>query len=372
MREHPALLTGLRVGSLFSGYGGLDLAVEQVFNARTVWFSEINEPVSRVFARHWPEARNLGDITMIDWSTVEPVDVLFGGFPCQDVSTVGKMAGLAPGTRSGLWANMADAIDRLRPEWVVIENVRGLLSAPAVRATPDAATPQGGDHATPETLADATLRDLEPGFWGLGDESARSLRALGAVLGDLADIGYDAAWYGFPASDVGAPHPRFRVFILARTVVSDAARVGRIPWRGDTRSGESQAGHGRALPPDHRSRAERSRYLASAGGRVGDAVVADRTHLREWGRYAAAVARWEHITEVKAPDPILGHAAQGVRPSPEFVEWLMGLPPGWVTNPAAGLTVNQRLTALGNGVLPLQAVTALRTLLGVFQGAVSR
>ena len=114
----------LRIGSLFSGYGGLDLAVEHVFNARTVWFSEINEPVARVFARHWPGAPNLGDITTIDWRQVEPVDLLIGGFPCQDVSTVGKRAGIAPDTRSGLWAHMAAAIDALQPEWVVIENCR--------------------------------------------------------------------------------------------------------------------------------------------------------------------------------------------------------------------------------------------------------
>ena len=73
----------LHVGSLFSGYGGLDLAVEHVFNAETVWFSEINEPVARVFAHHWPGAHNLGDITTIDWSAVEPVDILCGGFPCR-------------------------------------------------------------------------------------------------------------------------------------------------------------------------------------------------------------------------------------------------------------------------------------------------
>lgn len=125
--------SGLRVGSLFSGYGGLDLAVEHVFNAYTVWFSELNEPVARVFSHHWPAAPNLGDITTIDWSQVEPVDILIGGFPCQDVSTVGKRAGLAPGTRSGLWAHMATAIDLLQPQWVVIENVRGLLSSPATR-----------------------------------------------------------------------------------------------------------------------------------------------------------------------------------------------------------------------------------------------
>ena len=93
----------LRVGSLFSGYGGLDLAIEHALGAEAVWFSEINKPVARIFSHHWPDALNLGDITSIDWQTVEPVDVLCGGFPCQDVSTVGKRAGLAPGTRSGLW-----------------------------------------------------------------------------------------------------------------------------------------------------------------------------------------------------------------------------------------------------------------------------
>lgn len=115
----------LKIGSLFSGYGGLDLAVEHVFNADTVWFSELNEPVATVFANHWPGVPNLGDITTINWHDVEPVDILIGGFPCQDVSTVGKRAGLAPGTRSGLWAHMAEAIDALQPEWIVIENVRG-------------------------------------------------------------------------------------------------------------------------------------------------------------------------------------------------------------------------------------------------------
>jgi DNA (cytosine-5)-methyltransferase 1 len=149
----------LKIGSLFSGYGGLDLAVEHVFNADTVWFSELNEPVARVFSRHWPGVPNLGDITTINWHEVEPVDILIGGFPCQDVSTVGKRAGLAPGTRSGLWAHMAEAIDALQPEWVVIENVRGLLSSPATRPLAE------GDHREPRNPGDATpdgatLREL--------------------------------------------------------------------------------------------------------------------------------------------------------------------------------------------------------------------
>ena len=91
-----------RIGSLFSGYGGLDLTVEHATGGQTVWFSELNTAVTGVFSHHWPTAPNLGDISTIDWATVPPVDVLCGGFPCQDISTVGRGAGLAPGTRSGL------------------------------------------------------------------------------------------------------------------------------------------------------------------------------------------------------------------------------------------------------------------------------
>lgn len=349
----------LKVGSLFSGYGGLDLAVEHVFGARTVWFSEINEPVARVFSLHWPDAPNLGDITMIDWRTVEPVDILCGGFPCQDVSTVGKMAGLAPGTRSGLWANMADAIDRLRPEWVVIENVRGLLSASAIRATPEDATPQGDKRATPDP---STLCHMEPDIWGLGNQPARPLRALGAVLGNLADLGYDARWIGLPASLVGAPHPRFRVFLLARTAVPHPAGLRRgTGWR-EPGSSAGATGNDRALAPGDRPHLERTTWLAEMESRIGDPVEPDRRHLHRWGRYAAGIARWEQVTGRVAPDPALIQESGDPRPAPAFLEWLMGLNPGWVTDTRSGLTANQQMTALGNGVLPLQAGLALRVL----------
>ena len=183
MADQP--LTGsaapLRVGSLFSGYGGLDLAVEEVFGAKTIWFSEINEPVARVFSHHWPDAPNLGDITTINWNTVPPVDILCGGFPCQDVSTVGKMAGLKPGTRSGLWAHMATAIDALQPEWVVIENVRGLLSAPAIRANLEG---DYNEQCNPRDAAPegATPRGVESDPWLLGETATRPLRAAGTVM----------------------------------------------------------------------------------------------------------------------------------------------------------------------------------------------
>ena len=356
----------LRVGSLFSGYGGLDLAVERVFNAETVWFSELNEPVARVFAHHWPDAPNLGDIATIDWREVEPVDILTGGFPCQSVSTVGKRAGLAPGAASGLWSHMATAIEALQPRLVVIENVRGLLSTPAQRTTPEGAdhAQRNPDNAPPEQDAVATLRDLEPDSWHLGDDAARPLRALGAVLGDLVDLRRDARWIGLPASLVGAPHHRFRIFILAHSQdpLPNPAGLGLLPRRRDpgTRAGET--GHDRAVAPGHRSGSTRTRWLTEQERRVRDAVVADRGRLHRWGRYADAIARWEHITGRTAPAPALLNDAAGPRPAPEFVEWLMGLPIGWVTESAYGLTANQQLAALGNGVLPLQAFAALHAL----------
>jgi len=109
------------------------MAVEQVFGGEVAWFSEIDPAASKVLAHRFPGVPNLGDITAVEWDDVPAVDILCGGFPCQDVSAAGKRAGIKDGTRSGLWAVFADAIDALRPRIVVVENVRGLLSATAHR-----------------------------------------------------------------------------------------------------------------------------------------------------------------------------------------------------------------------------------------------
>jgi DNA (cytosine-5)-methyltransferase 1 len=171
-------VTSTTIGSLFSGMGGLDLAVEEVFGARTIWQCEPAKAPATVLEKRFG-VPNLGDITKVDWSTVERPDILCGGFPCQDVSAAGRKQGIEDGTRSGLWSYFADAIDILRPQYAVIENVRGLLSGKAKG-------PQGV-----------------------------SIRAMGRVLGDLADLGYDAKWKTLAAGSVGAPHKRERVFILA-------------------------------------------------------------------------------------------------------------------------------------------------------------
>lgn len=351
----------LRVGSLFSGYGGLDLAVELVFNARTIWFSEIDKSVARIFSHHWPDVPNLGDITTINWHDVEPVDILCGGFPCQDVSTVGKRAGLAPGTRSGLWAQMVKAIEILQPKIVVIENVRGLLSAPAIRPSQEGVFPDVRNSINP-CDATATFRDLEPDPGMLGDEPARPLRALGAVLGDLADLGLHARWIGLPASLVGAPHHRFRIFIVAYRpeVVSNATCFRRVARNRDVIPGESAAWDYRTLASDNRLSPPRTAWLAEQEQRLRIPRTADRDHLQRWGCYADAIARWEYMVARAAPPPATFNDDLGPRPAPQFVEWIMGLPAGWTTDRIHGLTAPNQLAALGNGVLPIQAVHALR------------
>jgi DNA (cytosine-5)-methyltransferase 1 len=181
----------MKIGSLFSGYGGLDLAVTAVTGAEVAWHCEWDDAPSKILEKNFPGIPNYRDVTKVDFKQVEQVDILTGGFPCQDLSLAGKRAGLKDGTRSGLWSEFARAIDTIKPKLVVIENVRGLLSAKA--------------HS-----------DVEPCPWCMGNDGTEpSLRALGAVLGDLADIGYDAKWTGLRAADTGAPHNRFRIFIVA-------------------------------------------------------------------------------------------------------------------------------------------------------------
>ncbi|MEV0269790.1 DNA (cytosine-5-)-methyltransferase [Hamadaea sp. NPDC050747] len=160
----PAQLT---IGSLCTGYGGLDLAVEAVLGAHLVWYADNDPAASRVLAARYPNLPNLGDITTIDWTTVPPVDVLTAGFPCQDISNAGRRAGIT-GSRSSLWTTVAQAIRTLHPAIAFVENVAALRT-----------------------------------------------RGLDTVVGDLAQVGYDTRWLCLRASDIGAPHRRDRMFLLA-------------------------------------------------------------------------------------------------------------------------------------------------------------
>lgn len=117
----------MKFGSLFSGIGGFDLGFERA-GMECAWQCEIDPKASEVLARHWPNVKRFTDVRTITKNNAEPIDLLCGGFPCQDLSIAGKRKGLA-GERSGLWFEFARIIDELEPKWVVIENVPGLLSS---------------------------------------------------------------------------------------------------------------------------------------------------------------------------------------------------------------------------------------------------
>lgn len=352
----------MKIGSLFSGYGGLDLGVQSVLGGTTAWHCDFDTGPTKVLEHHWPDVPNLVDVTKVDWAAVEPVDVITGGSPCQDVSAAGKRAGMRAGTRSGLWASMCDAIDTIRPSLVVWENVRGAYSA-------------------------AADSNVEPCPICVGDSERVHLRALGRVLGDLAELGYDAWWTGVRAADAGAPHSRFRVFVYAWPTAdtygvrrgagveddgsreSDDARSAalaaadssgdRRERRRSARDGSSGPAHDDLAAPDTLSGGRDRGPRTPGRSEVERAAVGGTGSGTQWGSYAPAIDRWERVTGRPAPAPTEPGRTGQPRLSPAFVEWLMGLPAGHVTA-VPGLTRNEQLKLLGNGVVPQQAALATR------------
>ncbi len=166
----------MKVLDLFSGFGGFSLGLERA-GMTTVAFCEIEEYPQKVLKKHWPNVPIYNDVTELTYDRLKSdgitgIDVITGGFPCQDISVAGKQAGIGEGTRSGLWSEVARLIDEIRPKYAIMENVTALISG-------------GG------------------GRW------------FGRVLGDLAEVGYDAEWHCIPASELGAHHHRDRVWIVA-------------------------------------------------------------------------------------------------------------------------------------------------------------
>lgn len=162
----------MKVLDLFSGIGGFSLGLEKA-GFETVAFCEIDKKARMVLSKHWPDVAIFDDVTTLTKEKLDEhgisVDVICGGFPCQDLSVAGKGAGLE-GSRSGLWFEFHRLIKEIRPSWVIVENVSVLRS-----------------------------------------------RGLDRVLRSLAEIGYDAEWHCIPASAVGAPHQRDRIWIVAHS-----------------------------------------------------------------------------------------------------------------------------------------------------------
>ena len=231
-------------GSLFAGIGGIDLGLERA-GMRCVWQVE-NEPyAARVLEKHWPEVKRYGDIRGIDWSEVKRPDLVCGGFPCQPVSLAGK--GLAQEDERWLWPEFRRCLRDLRPRYVLVENVPGLLG-----------------------------------------------RGMGDVLGDLASLGYDAEWESIPAAAVGAPHLRYRVFIVAY----------------------AECVRGRESTGDSGSEAESLRSPvwaeSSSWARSGSANVADASCLHAQRQYNGSRQVQLGRSSWWAVEPDVGRVAHGV------------------------------------------------------------
>jgi DNA (cytosine-5)-methyltransferase 1 len=241
----------MKIGSLCTGYGGLDIAVEAYFNAETIWCAEYDKHASKVIEDRFGYI-NYKDIKEIKWDEVPRVDILTAGYPCQPFSVAGNRKGEEDARH--IWPYIKDAIRTIRPRWVVMENVKGHLS--------------------------------------LGFDQ---------VLSDLASIGYDARWEIIRAAEVGAPHHRRRLFIVAYPTHGSPTHYGKV----------QELGRGFASRSD--------------------------MHLQD-------------------PPQELDNG----RVTTEFVEYMMGLPAGWVTD--IDIPKSQHYKMLGNGVVPQQAYYALQRL----------
>ena len=286
----------MKIGSLCTGYGGLDLAVEAHFNAETIWCAEFDKYASQVIEKRF-NIPNHGDIKSINWAELEPVDILTAGYPCQPFSHAGERKGTDDPRH--IFPYIVKAISTIRPEWIILENVRGHLT--------------------------------------LGFKE---------VLAELTHLGYDVKWGIIRASDAGAPHKRERLFIVAnsnsnarsqsRRTIGSLYRSARaiINWA-------NRNVHGSSIEIVSNSDDEHQphdRQMSQLGRRF--------TSRREMHLQTAPNA----LDQDKLND--------------KFVEYMMGLPAGWVTD--CGLSRAQTLKMLGNGVVPQQAELALEILTNGF------
>jgi DNA (cytosine-5)-methyltransferase 1 len=307
-----------KIGSLCTGYGGLDMAVEAYFNAETVWTSDIDKYASIVIKERIGKP-NLGDLKAIDWTQVEPIDILTAGYPCQPFSTAGSRKGTED--ERHIFPYIMQAIGILRPRVIVLENVRGHLS--------------------------------------LGFKE---------VLQRLAQAGYDARWQIVRASDAGAPHQRAKLFVIAWDSNNSAHRAfSRISQQ---RSTEPTGISSNVITDTHSTRFQGTRHEIND---IADGVTANanrsscqesrRTNRSIYGTASEIINgsnRQKRGLGFEIAKREVPSALADDKLNPKFVEYIMGLPDGWVTDLPISRT--QQLKILGNGVVPQQAYLALQLL----------
>jgi DNA (cytosine-5)-methyltransferase 1 len=298
--------------SLCSGTGALDLAVEQETGSRLAAYAELDPYACQVMAVRFPDATNLGDITAVDWTAFAAshpkVRNLVAGWPCQGISHNGHRLGLED-PRSGIWRDVVRAIAAIRPERVFLENVAAIKT-----------------------------------------------RGLRVVAAHLAELGYDARWTFVTAGSVGAPHPRPRWLCSAVPGSGSSMEVPAptslppVPALLPT----PKASDGPNGGPNQRDGAG-NYYLPAIAVRLDE-----QWRVPELGLdYGPAVRRWERILGRLAPSPTSPDVRGNLRIAPEFVEWTMGYPRGWVTD-LPDIPRAQQIKLGGNGVVPLQAVSCYR------------
>jgi DNA (cytosine-5)-methyltransferase 1 len=192
-------MTQIRIGSLCSGIGGLEMGLERALSGETLWQVEIEVGCRAVLAAHWPNAERFDDVCTVGAQNLRPVDLICFGSPCQDLSSAGKRTGLN-GPKSRLFYECARVVGELGPEWVVIENV-----------------------------------------------ASGATRWVDAVRSEMGRLGYATLPVPIAASDLGAPHRRSRVFIVANlngdSVLKQSGGGERKDWSGSLlveRNGETR------------------------------------------------------------------------------------------------------------------------------------
>jgi len=273
----------MKVGSLFAGIGGFDLGLAWA-GYDIAWQVEQDEWCRKVLAKHWPDVARFTDVCDCGLHNLEPVDVICGGFPCQDISLAGRQAGL-DGERSSLWWEMRRIVGELRPPYVIVENVPNLF-----------------------------------------------IRGFDRVLGSLSEIGYDAEWGVISANDVGAPHLRQRLWIVAYPIGARGEA-----WDGD------------GLGTDHRSRRHEG-VAAGQGGEGGASAMAHTIGPRLEGHTGDVSYSDEPGRVASRPDGSTADAGLYER-----TRWHH---PGWVSEPNVGRVAHgvskrvDRLRGIGNAIVP--------------------
>ena len=251
-------------GSLFSGIGGLDLGLERA-GMECAWQVEVDPFCQRILEKHWPDVQRFRDVGDCSRRNLSPVDLLCGGFPCQPVSYAGKRQGALD--ERWLWPQFYRIICELEPEWVLVENVPGLLSIDAGRL-------------------------------------------FAGILRDLAELGYDAEWSCVPAAAFGAPHLRWRVFMVAYT------RSQRQSGQCDLSGRLPQAAGGGKIVADAMCKRRNGRPRVFKAAEQAGEFSTQGSHA--WWALEPTVGRMAH----GIPDRVDRLASIGRSVVPQVAEWL--------------------------------------------------